>query len=199
MAFWNAPELVADHGKFACRAALCCQEALNRLYKSPAWNGQDRFETRFGIHLSVVSVGHFGAPDRFNYTAIGDGINVASRLEGLNKYYGTHIIVSESVHAAAVDDFEFRLLDRVSVKGKTEGLTIYELLGGKVPGRGREPHIERYERAVEAYLSKQFDEALAVLNGETQDRPSLVLAERCRTYLASPPEGWEGVHVFDTK
>ncbi|MES1260302.1 MAG: adenylate/guanylate cyclase domain-containing protein [Acidobacteriota bacterium] len=200
MAFWNAPEPVTDHAIFACRAALRSRNALLALYESAEWKSEPVFETRFGLHLSTVSVGHFGAPDRFNYTAIGDGINVASRLEGLNKYYGTSIIVSDSVHAAAEHEFEFRLLDNVSVKGKTEGLLVYELLDYRQAGRQRPEYIARYEQAWTMYREGQFAEALELLARQTYDGPSVQLAERCRRYiLEGPPSAWGGVHAFDTK
>ena len=199
MAIWNAPEPVAAHAVRACRAALGCRNALRELYQSPEWAGEPKFETRFGLHYCTASVGHFGAPDRFNYTAIGDGINLASRLEGLNKYYGTSILVSESVYANASGQFEFRLLDRVAVKGKTQGITIYELLDYKTSGV-RADHVVRYEQAFQSYLRGDFGKALSLLSDETHDAPSAVLAERCRHYLENPCEGqWTGVHSFETK
>jgi adenylate cyclase len=85
--------------------------------------------TRFGLHRDTVMVGHFGAPDRLSYTALGDGVNVASRLEGLNKQYGTTIIVSDGVREAAGAGFHFRELDTVAVKGRRGSLRIHELLG----------------------------------------------------------------------
>ena len=152
MAFWNAPEPVEGHAALACRAALECRMALKALYQSPQWDGMPGFETRFGLHACVASVGHFGAPDRFNYTAIGDGVNLASRLESLNKYYGTHIIVSADVRAAAGPGFAFRRLDRVAVKGKSASLDIYELVGID----GTPAYVAVYERALEAWLSGDF-------------------------------------------
>jgi adenylate cyclase len=199
MTFWNAPEPVAGHEILACRAALCCQEALQKLYDSPHWGNAPRFETRFGLHRCVAMVGHFGAPDRLNYTAIGDGINLTSRLEGLNKHYGTHIIASESIHAAAKDAFEFRLLDRVAVKGKTEGIVIYELLAGRLAGKPRPQFIERYEQAFAAYQRGDFAAALGLLDGLDEDLPGRILAGRCREFLNHPPINWNGIHVFDSK
>lgn len=199
MAFWNSPEAVAGHEILACRAALRCREALQKMYESPDWGNAPRFETRFGLHRCVASVGHFGAPDRFNYTAIGDGVNLASRLEGLNKYYGTHIIASESIHAAAKDAFEFRLLDRVAVKGKSEGIVIYELLAEQIAGNPRSELMVRYEQAFEAYQRGDFAAALGLVEGQVEDSPSSVLAGRCREFLNHPPGNWDGIHVFESK
>ncbi len=107
MVFWNAPEPVDEHEMLACHTALRCADALQKLYAMPDWGDAPRFETRFGLHRCQASVGHFGSPERFNYTAIGDGINLTSRLEALNKHYGTTIIASETIEAVAKDAFDF--------------------------------------------------------------------------------------------
>src|SRR6185295_2957002 len=91
--------------------------------------GRPKLVTRFGLHTGTVRVGHFGAPDRVSYTAIGDGVNLASRLEGLNKAFGTRIIVSEAVEERARGVFAFRRLHRVAVKGKSQAVAVFELLG----------------------------------------------------------------------
>jgi adenylate cyclase len=129
MALWNAPSPVSSHGKAACRAALACMEATCALYASKAWAGLPPLTTRFGLHRARVMVGHFGAPTRISYTALGDGVNVAARLEPLCKQYGVTTLVSESIVEDAKDAFVFRRIDRVAVKGKSRGLDVYELLG----------------------------------------------------------------------
>jgi adenylate cyclase len=199
MTFWNAPEAVPDHEILACRAALRCRDALEELYDSPGWGNASRFETRFGLHRCVATVGHFGAPDRLNYTAIGDGINLASRLEGLNKYYGTHIIASESIHAAAMEAFEFRVLDHVAVKGKAEGIVIYELVAERMAAKPRPEFVDRYEHAFASYQRGEFEVALELFESQIEDSPSSVMAQRCREFLIDPPPNWNGVHVFDQK
>ncbi len=200
MTFWNAPEPIAGHEILACRAALRCRGGLQTLYDSPEWGHLPRFETRFGLHFCVASVGHFGAPDRLNYTAIGDGVNLASRLEGLNKYYGTQIIVSESIYARARDAFDFRLLDHVAVKGKTEGVVIYELLAESVAGQPRPQWVDRYETAFSFYQRGEFIKALELLEKEGVDRPSKVLTSRCRERISNPlMSKWDGIHIFESK
>jgi adenylate cyclase len=199
MTFWNAPEPILNHEVLACRAALRCQTALRLLYDSPRWGNAPRFETRFGLHRCVASVGHFGAPDRLNYTAIGDGINLASRLEGLNKYYKTSIITSESIHAAVKGECEFRLLDRVAVKGKTEGVAIYELVAEGTTA-SRAAFIENYEQAFALYQCKDFQGAIELLTLHPFDKPSQILAARCRQLISNPPSGeWTGIYRFDSK
>ena len=198
MTFWNAPEPVAGHEILACRAALGCRDAMERLFDSVAWGNAPRFETRIGLHRCTATVGHFGAPDRMNYTAIGDGINLTSRLEGLNKYYGTHIIASECIQAAAKGELDFRLLDRVAVKGKTEGIVIYELLG-RIESGARSEAVGRYEEAFAFYQRGDFSAALRLLEGQIEDAPSGVLAKRCREFATHPPENWAGIYAFGAK
>jgi adenylate cyclase len=199
MTFWNAPEPVLDHEILACRSALNCRAALQTLFDSSTWGSAPRFETRFGLHRCIATVGHFGAPDRLNYTAIGDGINLTSRLEGLNKYYETDIIASESIYAFAREAFEFRLLDRVSVKGKTEGIIIYELVSEKGVGQ-RPAHIDDYEQAFALYQHADFIGAVELLERHPRDLPSQVLASRCRDWISHPPSHpWTGIYRFASK
>jgi adenylate cyclase len=201
MTIWNAPEPVRDHARMACRAALLCREAGRKLASSPDWEGLPPFETRFGLHLDSALVGHFGAPDRMNYTAIGDAINLASRLEGLNKEYGTTIIVSETIMKCVGRHFVFRLLDWVAVKGKNASIKIYELLGEEKGTDDLTVGAARtYEEAFAAYLARDFARAIEILEKQTVDPPSHVLCERCRLLLREPPSSdWRGVHVFKTK
>src|SRR5262249_17356976 len=108
MALWNAPVECADHPVRACRAALACVRPTGELYASPAGQGLAPWRTRLGLHRGEVTLGHFGAPDRLSYTALGDGVNLAARLEGLNKQYGTTILVTAAVQEAARGQFTFR-------------------------------------------------------------------------------------------
>src|SRR5262249_26605097 len=129
MAFWNAPTTLPDHARRACRAALVCMDGTRALYASSAWDGLPPLFTRYGLHCARVMVGHFGAPDRLSYTALGDGVNLAARLEPLCKQYDVAALASETIHERAGDEFAFRLVDRVAVKGKNEPVRVYELLG----------------------------------------------------------------------
>ena len=118
MTIWNAPEPVPDHPQMACLAALSCRDAARSLAQAPEWREFPVFETRFGLHCAKALVGHFGARDRMNYTAIGDAINLASRLEGLNKLYGTSIIASGTIVDRAKEAFDFRLFGCRRGEGK---------------------------------------------------------------------------------
>ena len=201
MAFWNAPLPIEDHPLHACRAALRCVAAIERLESGPSWDGRPRLFTRFGLHTAEVLVGNFGAPDRMNFTALGDGVNVAARLEGINKLYGTQVIVSETVAESVRGKIELRRLDLVAVKGKSTALEIYELLGES--GAVAEEIGERarhYERAFAAYLEAEFESCIELLNDVVDDPPSLVLAARCRELIDQPPgSDWNGVFVAKSK
>jgi len=204
MVLWNAPEPVADHPAAACRAALACAAATGELGISEWWQTADLppWRTRFGLHTDRVLVGNFGAPDRLSYTAMGDGVNLAARLEGLNKVYGTTILVSEDVRTRAGDAFVFRQVDRVAVKGKTRGVFVYELIGetGQAGAEGRRGGIATYEAALAATFDRQFGRALELLANLPGDRAAAVLAQRCRTWIATPPLlDWDGTWTATSK
>jgi adenylate cyclase len=200
MTFWNAPERVTEHARMACLAALRCREASHALSQSSDWQGLPPFETRFGLHQDKALVGHFGAHDRMNYTAMGDAVNLASRLEGLNKQYGTSIIASDRIVEDAREHFDFRLLDLVAVKGKTDAVRIYELLGQKGAGSAMREIVKAYEVAFEAYVARNFGEAIAILARNDNDPPSAILLNRCRAFQETPPPvDWQGVHVSTSK
>jgi adenylate cyclase len=199
MAIWNAPGHVEDHATRACRAILACEEATAKLYASPAWKGLPPLVTRFGVHTDRVMVGHFGAPARISYTALGDGVNLASRLEGLGKQYGVTRIVSEAVAQGAGGAFALRKLDRVAVKGKSRAVLVYELLGPRDAARA--PIVAAYEAALEGYFARRFDDAIAQLDPHcAHDSASRVLVDRCRAFLAEPPPAdWDGSWVASSK
>ena len=198
MVFWNAPRQCPGHAIHACRAALACIEQTEALFGSMGWV-MPPLRTRLGLHREEVLIGNFGAPDRMNFTAIGDGVNLASRLEGLNKFYGTRVLASESVYEEAKTVFEFRLLDRAAVKGKVRPLRIYELLG-PLGSSDRVAAARRYEAALEAYFSRDFSRALEILREQESDLPSLFLARRCQNYVANPPpREWDGTFIAPAK
>jgi adenylate cyclase len=151
MAFWNAPNYVTDHADKACKACLRCLE----LSKNPdEKNILLKGRTRFGIHSGEVIVGNIGTTERLNYTVIGNVVNTASRLESLNKEYHTSIIISESVHEKIGTRFVTRPLDFVVVKGRTKGITIFELIGVKEGDKqlaAKPDQIELCEKFTVAY------------------------------------------------
>ncbi len=205
MAMWNAPREVPGHPVQAVRTALTCQEFMKGWRDRAAAAGKPLLHARFGLGFGKVVVGNFGAPDRMNYTCFGDCVNLTSRLEGMNKLYGTGILVSEALRQQAGDAFHWRLVDLVTAKGKTIPERIYEPLGeqGRVPA----PDLEfaaAYEAAFAAYLDRRFAEvegllrpALALRQGDLSCRN---LQETARHYRDNPPgPDWKGVHFIRTK
>jgi adenylate cyclase len=200
MAFWNAPTPVPAFATRACEAVLECKRATAALYASPGWQGLPALTTRYGVHRATVMVGHFGAKSRISYTALGDGVNLAARLEPLCKQYSVTVLVSETIVADVGDAFVFRRVDRVAVKGKSSGIDVYELLGRKGETIPNRDVVARYEQAFQAYLDLAFQRALALLEEQPEDGPSRVLAGRCREYCESPPPAdWNRVHVARSK
>lgn len=135
MAFWNAPAPITDHPVRACQAVLGCRRALAALFASPAWDGLPPLITRFGVHAGRALVGHFGAPSRLSYTALGDAVNLAARLESACKQYGVQALVSAEVARAAGGLLDFRWVDRLVARGKTEAVDVYELIGPELEQR----------------------------------------------------------------
>ena len=198
MALYNAPLDVAGHAGHACRSALKMMMKLAELNQSFIERGIQPIDIGIGINTGDAVVGNMGAAMRFDYTAIGDNVNLASRLEGLNKMYGTHIIVSESTKLLAGNDLHFREIDLVAVKGKQLPIPIYELLAGVDDTLGDE-----FDNALRLYRNRDFTTALQKFEDMStlkQDPVSGLYAERCREFIASPPaEEWDGVFVAKAK
>jgi adenylate cyclase len=205
MAFWGAPVRMADHAKHACESAILVKNNLAALFRQWDNVGKAAFHTRIGIHTGIVTVGNMGYSERLNYTVIGDAVNVASRLEGINKIYGTDIIVSEDTYRQCKHDFEFRYLDKVSVMGREESLDIYELYSIK---NDIEKTLKKlftyYETGLKYYFNKEFTEAYkyftVVMKNRMDDTPSKVMRERCIRYMkAPPPKDWSGIYIQRSK
>src|SRR5689334_12608160 len=129
MVFWNAPNPQPDHVERACRAALAAKLAGERLNSQFEAEHLKPFFTRFGIHVGDAVVGNLGSTERMNYTALGNTVNLAARLEGLNKQFGTVILVSEDVYLRVRDSFQFRAVESVIAKGMTKETRVFELIG----------------------------------------------------------------------
>jgi len=205
MAFWGAPAPNAEHAVAACRAALLCRERLTSLQEKWKEEGKPLFYQRIGINTGEVIVGNMGSENRMNYTVVGDPVNTASRLEGLNKYYGTRIIIGQSTHDLVKDRFVTRPIDLVSVKGRKTGLKVYELMEGiETVEEKKSRAAELTAAALEAYLSRRWDEAIGyyekVLQLDAEDQAARLMLERCRQYQKDPPPGdWTGIYHMESK
>jgi len=205
MAFWNAPVEMPDHAKVACRTTLQILEKIGELEKKWTAEGKPVFRTRIGLNTGEVVVGNMGSEQRLNYTVIGDAVNLASRLESLNKFYGSNVIISQFTKEKCTDDFEVRTLDYVLVKGKIKAVSIYELLAekGDISTVDRE-YLLFYEEAVDCYLKREWDKAIEIftrlLTRKPEDGPCRMFLERCREYrLSPPPEDWTGEYAHEKK
>lgn len=165
MAFWGAPIDMEDHALLACRAALECQRRVRELSRKWSAEGRYEFPTRIGLCTGEIVVGNIGSEQRLNYTVVGDPVNLASRLEGLNKEYQTDIIISEATYEGCRKHVEARLLDFVLVKGKNEPVRIYELIGekGDISPRQKES-LKMFSRAIELYIAREWDAALELFH-----------------------------------
>lgn len=205
MSLWGAPVAHGDHAARAVRAALESRAWLEAHTERCLRAGTPPLATGFGLATGEAFVGNVGSRARLNYTALGDVANLASRLEGTTKLYGVTILCDESVKQATGEQFAWRCLDVVTVKGKTRPGRIYEPLGAA--GAVDAPTLafaRVYEAALEDYLARRFDAALARLaalaGGRAQDVSVVRLAGLCRDLAAQPPPAdWDGAARFATK
>lgn len=194
MAFWGAPLKIPHHASQATLAAIYIQKALRK---------SSTFTTRIGIHTGPAVVGNIGSDMRFNYTAIGDTVNLASRLEGLNKKFGTKIIISDTTYAAAKDKIEARMIGRVRVKGREEPIGIFEPLGPMGDFGALNPKLcEAFEIAMDLYRTAKFPEALGIfssLAARNNDPVSLYYSQACEKNIKESPQNFDGVTTFTSK
>lgn len=201
IAFWNAPLELPDHALRACRAALMCQQRLEVL-------GPD-FEKRFGRRLSMriglnsgeAVVGNMGSQSRFDYTAMGDTVNLASRLEGACKFYHLPIIIGEEAAERVKANIICREVDLIQVVGKKRPVHIFEIIGekGKVDSRVL-AKIAAFEEALEAYRKGEWARALSLFSSIEDDALARIYIERCQQFKESgPPEGWAGIYQLKEK
>ncbi|MCK6605734.1 MAG: CHASE2 domain-containing protein [Ignavibacteriaceae bacterium] len=206
MAFWGAPVPLPNHAHLACQTALEQLKVVDKLREKWRAEGQPLIQIRIGINTGDVVVGNVGGNQRFDYTVMGDNVNLASRLEGANKPYGTRCMLSESTYEMVSEDFVTRLLDFLVVKGKTKPVKTYELIAAKTDTLSPEKKevIRLYNNAMDLYHARNFAEANKLFNEalkiDPEDGPSLVYAERSAHYIVAPPEDdWDGVFKMTTK
>lgn len=199
MAFWNAPLDIQQHQQKAVLAAMDMQKKLAQL--RPVFQQEFNVEMRIGagIHCGLVQVGNMGSSDLFNYTCIGDNVNLASRLEGVSKKYGAGIIVSSAIMEQC-PGVRFRMLDRITVKGSSTPLDIYTPVDEE---DYVEDFEERWRNALEEYLNGDFKKAFALFEALGQQYGSHTAIDlfmtRCSGLLDEPPTEWTGVFHYDSK
>lgn len=206
IAFWGAPIELKDHAYRACQTAIEMTKRLDELHVK--WKKEDKpvLNFRIGINSGEMIVGNVGGNERFDYTVIGDSVNLASRLESANKMYRTRILLSEYTYELVRERVFARELDFIVVKGKTKPVKIFELLSDEIDGLHDEKKklVDLYCVGITKYRSREwgmaaqlFERALSV---DSSDFPSKMYLERSRVFEAEPPpDDWDGVYVMQTK
>ncbi|GJL77954.1 MAG: adenylate/guanylate cyclase domain-containing protein [Nitrospinaceae bacterium] len=204
-AFFGAPYYFEDHAKRACWVAIEMQERLKALREQWKKEGRPELEMRIGLNTGMMVVGNLGSKNRMNYGMNGDSVNLAARLEGANKEYGTFTLISESTYEQAKDCIEVRELDSIRVVGRTTPVRIFELLGkkGSLDETTREI-LGWYQKGLGFYREGDWEEAITqfknVLEKRPQDGPSFTLLNRCQLLGKSfPQKKWDGIYSMPAK
>jgi len=213
MAFWNAPLDVPDHARQACTTSLQMfndLEVLNKDLEAEAERENRPFyplKIGIGLNTGDCVVGNMGSEQRFDYSVLGDSVNLASRLESQSKNYGAHVVVGESTYGKIKDEFAFLELDLIAVKGKTEAVRIYSLEGNRELSESEsfQTFKRAHDRMLVAYRAQRWDEASELLgklrlNGHANQTLYDLYEERITEYRANPPVAdWDGAYVASTK
>jgi adenylate cyclase len=197
-ALWGAPLKVPDHALKACQAALAIQEEVEK------FNNSNRFpalRTRIGVHTGSMVVGNLGSHRRFDFTAIGDSVNLASRVEGVNKYFGTTILITDTVNRELKGQLPTLLLGSIAVAGKNESISLFNLTRTPFP----ETVVKKWEKVLRDFQFRRWDQALDGINSVISEAPALSTAaelyrELIEEYkVTPPPEEWNGTVSFSKK
>jgi adenylate cyclase len=204
MAFWGSPYPQEDHAIRACNCALQMVRSLEKLNVKWQTEGRPPISIGIGLNTGLLNVGNMGSAKRLAWTVMGDNVNLASRLEGINKQYHTQIVISEATYRQVQAHFVCRELDKIKVKGKNQPVNIYELLDVVAEKSKYESFLNRFDRAATAYrvqdwraAAEKFGELLATY---PDDGPTQVFLQRALEFLESAPEpDWDGVYVMKSK
>ena len=204
IAFWGAPAPQQEHAMLACFASLDMQAKLVHLRKQWQKENKPILHVRIGLNSGPMIVGNMGSEQRVDYTIMGDSVNLAARLEGINKFYNAYTMISEATFNNVSDHIDAREMDIIRVVGKAEPVTIYELLGRKNEIKGDlKQVVGLYAEGLVRYKHRKFDQAAASFEAALSvldDGPSKTMLDRCRQYIQHPPsENWDGVHTFTQK
>ncbi len=205
IAFFGAPVPYEDHALRACLVAIEMQKRLEEMRAVWKSEGKHELYMRIGMNTGKMVVGNMGSKTRMDYTMMGDSVNLASRLEGVNKQYTTETMISESTYEKVKEDIETRELDRIRVVGKTEPIKIYEVLGRKGEMNSHTRAIlPLFNQGIQYYSNREWKEALAcfekALEINEKDGPSSTYRQRCIDYQSQPPQdNWDGVYDMLSK
>ena len=204
MAFFGAPVQYPDHAAHACRCALSHIKKLKELQIEYEKQGLPQIDIGIGINTGEMSVGNMGSETVRSYTVMGDAVNLGSRLEGINKEYGTRIIISEFTYQDVKDNFICREIDWVRVKGKNKPVKIFELIDEGSTSVENTKMLKHFNKGFELYHQKMWTESIEqfnlALNYVPEDVPSKLYIKRCESFIKQPPpEDWDGVYVMTTK
>jgi len=203
MAVWGAPLPQPDHARRACQAALAMQRHIEEALRDRQARGQAFLGLHLGLHSGPVMAGNVGSRERLNYTIMGDTVNLTSRLQEVNRYYGTRIILSDAARSLAGTGFLMRELDQVRVHGRVQPVTIFELIWS-APGEPMPLWHSAFQAGRAAYLERNWSQAALhfeeVIRLKPEDGPAALYLRRCREYGETPPPpDWQGVTVLETK
>jgi adenylate cyclase len=204
MAIYGAPLDQHDHAQRACHSAIEMMEGLKKLNEKWIREGKTPLDIGIGINTGMMMVGNMGSEQLFDYTVLGDAVNLGSRLEGANKTYRTHVLISEFTYERVKQDFVCMELDSVRVKGKRLPVKIYQLLGKRELPEKQKEAIESFQRALELYKKQQWDDAIALFQNVTATDPGIRAAElyiqrSLELKVSPPPPDWDGVFTMKTK
>ena len=205
MAFWGAPTRQSDHAQRACFAAIDMNNRLIELRVKAVQEGITPLTVRMGVNTGRMVVGNMGSSQRMNYTIMGDAVNLASRLEGANKAYGSGMMISESTYRSCEEDIDVRELDRIMVVGKSEPVTVYQLLSRKNQTTGADADlVDQFSKGLEFYKAGDFrlakSEFSSCLEIFADDGPALTYISRCQAFADNPPDAdWDGVYRLTEK
>ncbi|MHC1765507.1 MAG: CHASE2 domain-containing protein [Verrucomicrobiia bacterium] len=191
VAFWNAPAAQPDHAVRAVRAVLRCQRKLAEQRAHYQSKTGVSIKARIGMNTGAVTVGNMGSRDRFNYTVLGDAANLASRLEGANKTFGTYNLISESTWSQCQDHFVGRELGCIRVVGRQQPVRVYEVLG--LPGEPLPSFVRPFEHGLTLCREGRWQEALECFETQPDDPPSTAYAALCLLKLKAGAQPWDGV------
>lgn len=205
IAFFGAPTDIRNHAEIACISCIDMQKRLAQLRDKWKTEGKPELRMRIGLSTGPAVVGNMGSKNRMDYTMMGDTVNTAARLEGVNKIYGIYTLISDTTYRAAGEEVTLREIDSINVIGKSGPVSVYELIGyDEDIDRSIKETIDHYHRGLNAYRTRDWDVAMkffnAVLEVQPEDGPSKTMLARCREFKITPPgKDWNGSFTMMSK